>query len=207
MTDNVRPLPNPPVPSPSGGNGNGTGLHGIHGRLSALEAEMKRLATKEDVQRIETLIARREASMLRWLVGPALTAIAATLARTFFVQTSEPRLRWQPVRASRRSGRCTGTRIDADWNQAREPAMKRSAFSASRQRCRNHPKPRSTTRRGERRRALAVLEFPADFSRDRAARRSRCRRSIVAAAGDVDKRRAAVFIADGTGRGIVAGAA
>ena len=36
-----------------GGGGNG---HDLHGRVSALEAHMQHLATKEDVQEIKTLI-------------------------------------------------------------------------------------------------------------------------------------------------------
>lgn len=91
MTDDARFLPNPPTRSPSGGNGNGTG---VHGRLSALEAGLKRLATKEDVRRIETLIARRKASMPRWPIGLASAAIAAfvaTLARTLFMQSLDSR--------------------------------------------------------------------------------------------------------------------
>lgn len=66
-----------------GGNGNGTNLHG---RLSALEAELKHLATKEDIRRVEALIAQREASLQRWLIGViggAAVTLAVALVRTF----------------------------------------------------------------------------------------------------------------------------
>jgi len=54
--------------------------------VSAIEARMGHLATKEDVQRVEALIAQREASLQRWMIGlvsgAALAAILA-LIRTF----------------------------------------------------------------------------------------------------------------------------
>ena len=83
MTETVRHLHNPPTRSGSGGNGNETNLHG---RLSALEAELKHLATKEDIQRIEALIAQREASLQRWLIGViggAAVVLALALLRMF----------------------------------------------------------------------------------------------------------------------------
>ena len=83
MTEKVYHLPNPPSQSSSGGNGNGTNFHG---RLSALEAELKHLVTKEDIRRIEALIAQREASLQRWLIGViggAAAALVLALVRTF----------------------------------------------------------------------------------------------------------------------------
>ncbi len=83
MTENIHHLPSPPAQSASGGNGGGSNLHG---RLSALEAELKHLATKEDIRRIEALIAQREASLQRWLIGVITTAAVAlglTLVRVF----------------------------------------------------------------------------------------------------------------------------
>ena len=78
VTETVRHLHNPPMRSGSGGNGNETDLHG---RLATLEAELKHLATKEDIRRIEALIARREASLQRWLIGViGGAAVALTLA-------------------------------------------------------------------------------------------------------------------------------
>ena len=94
MNDNVRNMhsgPPPPRTNPaSGGNGNG---HNLHGRVSAIEAHLWHLATKDDIQRIEALIAKREASMQRWLIGilvavcgslaVALTSIVVALIRAF----------------------------------------------------------------------------------------------------------------------------
>lgn len=88
MTGNVHQHPAaPPAAAPgqgSGGNGNGQNLHG---RLSAVEAHLQYLATKEDIQRIEGLISRREASMLRWLIGiiaVASISLVVAMIRTFF---------------------------------------------------------------------------------------------------------------------------
>ena len=83
MTDresNVTSLPRPVT-----GNGGGNG-HDLHGRVSALEAHLQHLATKEDIQRVEGLIAQREASMLRWLIGilaVASISLAVVLIRMF----------------------------------------------------------------------------------------------------------------------------
>lgn len=82
QTDNVVQLET--AKSVSGrGNGNGRDLHG---RLSAVEAHLQHLATKEGIQRIETLIERKEATMLRWLIGVislGVISIAVALIRTF----------------------------------------------------------------------------------------------------------------------------
>ena len=51
-----------------------------------MEAHLQHLATKEDIRRIEGLIAQREASMLRWLIGILVVAsvsLAVALIRTF----------------------------------------------------------------------------------------------------------------------------
>ena len=74
MTDNVHSIQArqpPPTPAPGGG-GNGNNLHG---RLSAIEARMDYLATKEDIQRVEKLVSVREVSLQRWLVGILLSMI------------------------------------------------------------------------------------------------------------------------------------
>ena len=71
----------------SGGNGNGQNLHG---RLSAMEAHLPYLATKEDIRRVEGLISQREASMLRWLIGIIAVAgisLVVAIIRTFFTWT------------------------------------------------------------------------------------------------------------------------
>ena len=38
-------------------------------RVAAIEADMKHVATKADIESVKTLIADREATMLKWLVG------------------------------------------------------------------------------------------------------------------------------------------
>ena len=58
----------------------------IHGRVSAIEARLDYLATKEDIQRVEKVISDRESSMQRWLIGILLATIGTTLIalyRTF----------------------------------------------------------------------------------------------------------------------------
>ena len=45
------------------------------------------MATREDVQEVKTLIERKEATMLRWLLGllvVALVSLGVALVRTFF---------------------------------------------------------------------------------------------------------------------------
>lgn len=52
-----------------------TRLAMIESRLATLEARNEFLATKEDIQKLSTLIAEKEASMQRWLMGVLLTAM------------------------------------------------------------------------------------------------------------------------------------
>ncbi len=69
--------------SVTGGGGNGNDLHG---RVSAIEARLDYLATKEDIQRVEKLISDRESSLQRWLIGIVLTAmgtLAIALVKVF----------------------------------------------------------------------------------------------------------------------------
>ncbi len=61
-------------------------LRGVEGRLAALEARFESLATKEDIQKVMTAIAEREARTARWLIGVIAGAgisILAALIRTF----------------------------------------------------------------------------------------------------------------------------
>ena len=62
---------------PDGGDRDGR-LRGIEDRLTHIETkfdhELRHLATKEDVGEIKTLIARKEATHLRWLLGVLVTA-------------------------------------------------------------------------------------------------------------------------------------
>ncbi len=51
-----------------------------------MEARLDYLATKEDIQRIEALIAQREASLQRWLIGVVISAavgLAIALIKLF----------------------------------------------------------------------------------------------------------------------------
>ncbi|MCY4303435.1 MAG: hypothetical protein OXC62_01405 [Aestuariivita sp.] len=87
MTSNVSKLSTPeqyPIQTPTGGNGNGKDTHA---RISVIEAELKHLATKEDIQEIKTLIASTESRTQRWLIGILLTAlvtVSVALFRTFW---------------------------------------------------------------------------------------------------------------------------
>ena len=68
--------------------GGGSGDDGNHGeRLARIESKMDYMATREDVQEVKTLIERKEATMLRWLLGllvVALVSLGVALVRTFF---------------------------------------------------------------------------------------------------------------------------
>ena len=81
--DNVQRFPSRRPPA-SSGSGNGGSGHGE--RLARIETELKHVATREDVEAIKTLIERKEATMLRWLLGlvgvAAITLVAAVI-RTF----------------------------------------------------------------------------------------------------------------------------
>ena len=71
----------------------GEGENGVEKRLRAVETLLARIdertenfATKADIQGIETLIATRESSLLRWLIGiisVSLISLAVALIRTF----------------------------------------------------------------------------------------------------------------------------
>ena len=55
-------------------------------RLARLEEALGHLATKADIEGVKTLIAEREAVMLRWLMGmvaAAGVAVVIALVRTF----------------------------------------------------------------------------------------------------------------------------
>ena len=71
-------------PSPGGGGNGGSG-HGE--RLARIEARMEHVATREDLAKIETLIERKESTMLRWLLGIMAVAgisLVVALIRVFF---------------------------------------------------------------------------------------------------------------------------
>ena len=55
-------------------------------RLARLEEALGNLATKADIEGVKTLLAQREAVMLRWLMGMVASAgltVAIALVRTF----------------------------------------------------------------------------------------------------------------------------
>ncbi len=55
-------------------------------RLARLEEALGNLATKVDIEGVKTLLAEREAVMLRWLMGMVASAgltVAIALVRTF----------------------------------------------------------------------------------------------------------------------------
>lgn len=84
MTGTVHQHPaSQPPPTEAAGGGDGGGQN-LGGRIATLEAHLQHLATKEDIQRVEKLIAQREAGLLRWLIGIitiALISIFVTLLR------------------------------------------------------------------------------------------------------------------------------
>ena len=82
---NVVPMTSSAPPPQHGGSSGNGGNFGE--RLARVEAHMAYLATKEDVSKIETLIERKEASRLRWLVGVvsvSAVSLVVALARTFW---------------------------------------------------------------------------------------------------------------------------
>ena len=76
MTGEVHDFP--PTSSHQAKHGGGNGL-GLHGRVSAIEARLDYLATKEDIKRVEALISQREATMLRWLIGVLVAACGSLI--------------------------------------------------------------------------------------------------------------------------------
>ncbi|MCY3725013.1 MAG: hypothetical protein OXF95_00025 [Rhodobacteraceae bacterium] len=84
MTGTVHQL-NPKTPTQYAGSNNGNGGNGkeIHGRLVAIETEMKHLATKTDMQKLETAIKSSETSMLKWFVGIVVIVVVAFVAIIF----------------------------------------------------------------------------------------------------------------------------
>ncbi len=86
--EKFQPEPNTSATSEDGGDGtNGDDGTNIEGRLARLETHIQYLATKEDIQRIETLIEKKESSILKWLgtlITAALISIVVALFRTFW---------------------------------------------------------------------------------------------------------------------------
>lgn len=76
--EDIRSVPQGPPPP---GNG-----HELRERVATLEAPLQYLATKEDIQAIQTLIEKKANETLRWLIGivaAAGVAIAVAMIRLF----------------------------------------------------------------------------------------------------------------------------
>jgi len=55
-------------------------------RVASMEADLKHLATKADIESVKKLISDRESTMLRWLMGMMAAAgvsVAIAMIRTF----------------------------------------------------------------------------------------------------------------------------
>ena len=66
----------------------GGGGDDIGGRVSALEARLDYLATKEDISEIKILISTKEATMLKWLisiVSVSAISLLSVLVRAFIL--------------------------------------------------------------------------------------------------------------------------
>ena len=73
-----------PISTPDSSSSRGGGDYGE--RLARIEAKLENMATRENLARIETSIAQREASMQRWLLGiiaMAAISLVVALIRTF----------------------------------------------------------------------------------------------------------------------------
>lgn len=75
---------------PGGGDGNGydARMRNVENKISAIEAKLSYLATREDIQSIKAFISERETVQTRWLVGVVLAAVAAlfvAVIRVFLV--------------------------------------------------------------------------------------------------------------------------
>ena len=79
----VEKQPEPQASEGSGGNGSG----GDYGeRLVRIETKLEYLATQTDIADLKALIANKETTQTRWLVGVVLAALGAVvtaLIRTF----------------------------------------------------------------------------------------------------------------------------
>jgi len=75
--NNIHPITSARSPQSSGGSGGGNDLNV---RVSVIEAELKHLAKKSDIEEVKTLIASTESKLQRWLIG---ILIAAMLSMTF----------------------------------------------------------------------------------------------------------------------------
>ena len=83
VADNVEQLHPQRTVTSSGGNG-----QDLHGRLSALEARLDYLATKEDIGEVKKLISDREVSLQRWLIATLLAAMGmlfTAIIKLFFL--------------------------------------------------------------------------------------------------------------------------
>lgn len=83
MSSNIHRMPDPPKANQSGGSNGG---NNIRERVAVLEAELKHLATGQQIEEVKTLIEKKEATLLRWLismVSASVIALIVVLIRTF----------------------------------------------------------------------------------------------------------------------------
>jgi len=76
-------VPNPPQGPSSGGSGQGSGgdvdarLRKVEAELVRISADLKHMATKEDIQKMQN-------NNLRWIIGILVAAIALFVREFFF---------------------------------------------------------------------------------------------------------------------------
>ena len=64
---------------PPPGNSDEGRLRAVEQDVREIKTEIKHLATKEDIADLRTLVATREASLQRWLIGILISAVGTTV--------------------------------------------------------------------------------------------------------------------------------
>ena len=80
MTDRPEKLLGGPDKFQRLGGSSGNGGNRLSERLVAVETTLKYVATKEDIQRVETLIEAKETKLLKWLVSLVVVGIFSIIA-------------------------------------------------------------------------------------------------------------------------------
>ncbi len=81
MTAEIHELQNVP-PQRASSNG-GENAKDLHGRVSAIEARLDCLATKEDIKNVERRIAEHASSVQPWLMGILAASLGAAILALF----------------------------------------------------------------------------------------------------------------------------
>ena len=79
--------PDPNLGGGGGDDGIEARLRQLENKITRLETKLEHMPTKEDLQSIKTLIAEKEASNTKWMIGIVSFALIATvtaLVRTFW---------------------------------------------------------------------------------------------------------------------------